>query len=453
MPTLAQKRRLDTLVGGPITAVLNLLARVLGFLLRRDHSLRQRPRRVLFIKLIGQGSIVHETNLIRAVREGYPEAVLGFVCFPEVRPLVERIDDIEEVIVLDDRSYGRLAWSVVRFVLGSWQRRPDLVIDLEVYSKFSTILSTLTCARDRAGYYVISTRFRRGLYTHLVYYNRQRHVQEAYRQLGRALHVEARVGASIPPRVDPEEHAEAVRLLREAELARRSGFQADAVPSRAGSSTYAEPKVLVVNVNAGELALERRWPAESFARVMTLFAARDELLMVMIGSPAEVEYTESVRTLVPEPERGWIVNLAGRSSYGVFLALLARADVLLTNDTGPLHLAWALGTATVSLWGPGSPDSYRPLTGDHRVLWAAPYCSPCLYFVDELPCAGDNLCMQQIGWLEVAAAVADLLGIEVELPVEERPPTSAYEPIAGYLLRSSVAEYLQAQRAGGDEGR
>jgi len=428
MPTLAQKRRIDTLIGGPITAVLNLLARVLGVVLRRDHSLGRPPRRILFIKLIGQGSVIQETNLIRAVRERYPEAELGFVCFPEVRPLVARVGDIDRVIVLDDSSYARLAWSVLRFVLGSWRRRPDLVIDLEVYSKFSTILATLTCARDRAGYYVISTRFRRGLYTHLVYYNRQRHVQEAYRQLGRALHVEARVGAPIPPRLDSEEHAEAARLLAEA--------------SRAGSPTYGERKLLVVNVNAGELALERRWPAERFARVMALFATRDDVLVVMTGSPAEVEYTESVRSLVPEAERPRIVNLAGRSSYGAFLGLLARADVLLTNDTGPLHLAWVLGTDTVSLWGPGLPDSYRPLTGNHRILWAAPYCSPCIYFVDELPCAGDNLCMQQIGWQEVAAAVADLLGIEVEVPAEDEPPTSAYEPIAGYLLRASVAEDL-----------
>lgn len=431
MPTLAQKRRIDTLIGGPITAVLNLFARLLGVLLRRDHSLRRAPRRILFIKLIGQGSVVHETNLIRAVREAYPEAELGFVCFPEVRPLVERIDDIDEVIVLDDRGYGPLAWSVLRFVVGSWRRRPDLVIDLEVYSKFSTILSTLTCARDRAGYYVISTRFRRGLYTHLVYYNRQRHVQEAYRQLGRALHVEARVGAPIAPRVDPDEHAAAARLLSEVGLGER--------------------KLLVVNVNAGELALERRWPAESFARVMALFAAREDVLVVMTGAPSEAAYTESVRVLVPEPARGRIANLAGRSSYGAFLALLARADVLLTNDTGPLHLAWALGTDTVSLWGPGLPDSYRPLTGNHRVLWAAPYCSPCIYFVDELPCAGDNLCMQQIGWREVAAAVAELLGVEVELPAEEEPPASAYAPIAGYLLRASVAEDLDGGGSGGDE--
>ncbi len=420
MSSLAQKRRLDTLIGGPITAVLNVLARLLGAILGRDHSLGAPPRRILLIKLIGQGSVVQETNLIRALRRKYPEATLCFLCFPEVKGLVERLEDIDEVIVLDDSGYARLAWSVLRFVGRSWRRRPDVVIDLEVFSKFSTILATLTCARDRAGYYLSSTRFRRGLYTHLVYYNRMRHVQEAYRQLGRALGVDSEVGQPVMPSVSDDEHAEAERLLAEAGLDER--------------------KLLLVNVNAGELMLERRWPGEQFARVMEVFAQRDDVLMVMTGSPGEREYTESVRALVPEPARERIVNAAGGTSYGGFLALLARADVVLTNDSGPMNLGWAMGASTVSLWGPGLPASYRPLTGDHRVVVATTYCSPCIYFVDELPCAGENVCMQRISVGEVVGAVAELLEMEVEAPEEAEHRASGYEAHEGYLVRVSVAE-------------
>ncbi len=418
MATLAQKRRLDSSLGGPLCAVLNVMARVLGALLRRDHSLTEPPRRILVIKLVGLGTIIHSTRLLAALKEKYPQSRLSFLCFREVVPLVERLPQVDEISVLDDSSYGRLLVSVVRFVLRVWRSRPDLVIDLEVHSKFSTILSTLTCARDRAGFYLITTRFRLHLYTHLLYYNQLRHVQEAYRQLGRALGVDPAVGELIAPRITDAER-EAVGKL----LAQRAGD---------------ERKLLVVNPNTGELCLERRWEAEKFARVMEEFAARDEVLVAMTGSPAEQEYTESVRQLVSEGLRERIVNTAGNLSFGEFLALLERADVLLTNDSGPLHLAVALGASTVSLWGPGGPDTYRPLTGTHRVIWAAPYCSPCIYQVDEPPCRGDNICMKRIGWREVATAVAELLGCALELEeVAEVASADEDEVIEGYVQRNS----------------
>ena len=401
--------------------MLNVITRLLGAILGRDHSLGTPPRRILVIKLVGLGSVVHSSLLLRALKEKYPQAPLTFLCFREALPLVERVADVDEIITLDDSSYLRLLGSVLRFVVRSWRRRPDLVVDLEVYSKFSTILSTLTCARDRAGYYVITTLFRHRLYTHLVSYNRMKHVQEAYRQLGRVLGADPAVGEPVAPRISDAERETARRLLAE--------------------WGQGDRKLLVVNVNAGELCLERRWESEKFARVIGEFAARDDVLVVMTGSPDEAEYTESVRELVPDDRREGVVNAAGRASFGEFLALLDSADVVLTNDSGPLHLAAAVGTSTVSLWGPGLPETYRPLSGEHRVIWKSLYCSPCLYWVDEPPCAGDNACMKRIGWGEVVEEVAGLLRIslgELMTAADEPEPHAETETIAGYVVRKSV---------------
>ncbi len=430
MATLTQKRRLDTTIGWPVCVILNLFARLLGAILRRDHSLTAPPRRTLVIKLIGLGSITHATLLLRALKEKWPHTRLSFLCFPEVAPLVERLPLVDEMVVLDDSSYWRLLVTVLAFVLRQWRRRPDLVIDLEVHSKFSTILATLTCARDRAGFYVDTSRFRHGLYTHLLYYQRLRHVQEAYRQLGRALGLDPDVGQPVRPNIAAAEQ-EAVRKL----VAPREGW------SR---------RLLVVNVNAGELCLERRWEPAKFARVMAEFAGREDLLIVMIGSPAEAEYTESVRQLVPGELRDRILNTAGQISFGEFLALLEQADVLLTNDTGPLHLAAALGVPTVSLWGPGLPDTYRPLHGEHRVVWKSVYCSPCLFWVSEPVCGGDNVCMKRIEWPEVAAEVADLLGItlpavpEAAAVAEGSAPQP--QPVEGYAVRQSATGRRPAEQ-------
>jgi heptosyltransferase-2 len=394
MPSFARKRRLDTSLGGPVCAVLNVFVRLLGILLHRDHTLTAPPRRVLIIKLVGLGSIIHATPLLQAVREKWPAAPLDFLCFREAEDLVRRLPGVDEVIVLDDRSYLRLLLSVLRFLGRNLRHRPDLVIDLEVHSKFSTILSTLTAARDRAGYDLITVRFRRWLYTHRVYYNRLRHVQEAYQALGQALGLNPATGQPLAPRVSDDEQAAAQRLMEE----------------------WGGRRLLVVNVNAGELCLERRWPGEAFARLMELFAACPDVQVVLTGSPGEREYVESVRALVAEGLRERVANVAGRISFGEYLALLARAEAAVTNDSGPLHLAVSVGVPTVSLWGPVLPETFRPLGGPHRVIWEPLYCSPCLHWVEEPPCGGDNRCMKRIPWQRVVREVAELMPVDAELP-------------------------------------
>lgn len=418
MARLQQQRRMDTLVGAPLCALLNVLVRVLDVLLRRDPSLKTPPRRILVIKLVGLGSIIHATHLLQALRERYPDSHLAFLCFRSTRALVERLPQVDEVLTLDDSTYGRLLITVLRWLAHVWRHPYQLVIDLEVHSKFSTILSTLTCARSRAGFYLITTRFRQGIYTHLVYENRLRHTQEAYRQLGRALGLTVKVGQPLPPRLTQQERDEANAFLE--------------------SEGADGKKLLIVNVNAGELCLERRWSPESFARVIEVFASRDDVLVVMTGAPSERDYTESVRRLIDASLRNRVANAAGLHTFGAFLALLERADAMLTNDSGPLHLATSFGTPTVSLWGPETPAAFQPLEGSYRVFCAEAYCSPCVHRVDAPPCDGNNLCLQLIEWPQVALAVAELLGVSITLP-EVAPQAPHPHPwVVGMVLRASA---------------
>lgn len=113
---------------------------------------------------------------------------------------------------------------------------------------------------------------------------------------------------------------------------------------------------------------------------------------------------------MPAGPREPVINLAGATSLGGLLALLQRAKLLVTNDSGPMHLADALGTKIVSLWGPSSPQSYGNWSPRHRMIYRNVYCSPCLLLVDKPPCQGDNQCMKGIRVREVAEAALSVLG-------------------------------------------
>jgi ADP-heptose:LPS heptosyltransferase len=194
---------------------------------------------------------------------------------------------------------------------------------------------------------------------------------------------------------------------------------------------------VALNANASDLLLERRWPPQAFARLIDeLAGASERLRFVLIGGPDEREYLEREIAARVSPEvRGRVGIAAGTLSLFETMGLLQRCAVLVTNDSGPMHFAFALGVPVVSLWGPGLPAHYGPLPGmPGRVLYAGIYCSPCLYHTEPAPCRGENLCMQLISVGEVKAAAAEILG----LPAVEVPPVSGKRilPVLGVASRA-----------------
>ncbi|MBI2301929.1 MAG: glycosyltransferase family 9 protein [Armatimonadetes bacterium] len=423
----ATKRRLDFLVGEPVCVVLNLLARLLGRLLHRDHALRSDFRCIYVVKLLGLGSVVNATPLLRALRGAYPRARLLFVGFEGLGALLDRLPLVDDRVLLRDRSLWLLAWDAVRLFVRAWRERPELVIDLEVHARASTILTTLTAARNRAGFTHSTAMFRSGLYTHLLYFNRWAHIADCYLQLGRLLGADSDDTRLEPPRLLDRDQAEVEEYL----AGRRVG-----------------EAFLAVNANVGELCEERRWPPERFSRAV------EELLelglgpLVLIGAPSETALNQRVIDGVREELREQVHQAAGALTLGGTLALLARARLLLTNDSGPLHLAAALGTPTVSLWGPGLPQTFRPRHGHHRVIFHGVYCSPCLYLVDTVPCNGDNLCMQSIAWQTVVHQVLDLLGDPRAASYSDPGGPSGSTYFAGEMARW-VARPSRTEQPGG----
>lgn len=392
---LRSKIAVDRMVGLPLASVLNLLARVLGRLMRRDHSIsRESVRTIVVSKYVGMGSILQATPLIRSLRAAFPGAKLIFVTGVSCRRLVERLEDIDRIITVDDRGLFRLARTSLRTIVQLMRARVDLYFDLEVYSAYASIIALVSLSRNRIGFYRESAQHKRGNYTHLMYFNARSPIRYIYLQLARMIGCEPvdpdRLG---PIRIDAEDRHEVAERLSAAGL---------------GDLPY-----IVVNVNASDLLIERRWPADRFVELMEGLLARRDLAVVLTGAPAELPYVSELAGRV-RGETARLVNLAGRLSLGGLFAMLEGARCVVTNDTGPMHMAWTLGAPMVALFGPGDPMHYGP-TGDRfRVLKKSIYCSPCLYEVDEPPCMGNNICMQRISAAEVLEAVESLL----------EPPTS-----------------------------
>lgn len=390
---LSTKIRIDRWLGALALKV------VLAFAARR-HSRRSppRPRCIAVIKLLGLGSIIQATPLLAALADRYPQARIVFVTKRGNEQLTERIAGIAESLSVDDTSLGRLLWSLWRLA-GKLRAEADLcTINLEAYSNLGALIAIGSGARWKAGFFKNAADFQLApTFDWLVYFNPEAPVSEVYLQLGRAL------GTRV--------FSPALARLR---TLSSDSDDVDAVLAGFGMDTRHTP-FIAVNPNASELRLERRWPAERFAQLLDrLAAAYPDTRFVMIGAADERAYVASIVDLVAAPSRSRVINLAGRLPLGGLVELLGRARLLVSNDSGPMHIAYSMGIPVVALFGPAAPGHYG-LRGpvDRQVaLYHRTYCSPCVHHFDVAPCRGDNVCLKIITTDEVVAAATWLIAGE-----------------------------------------
>jgi ADP-heptose:LPS heptosyltransferase len=389
---LGGMRWVDHWVGLPLCVLFGMLALVARRIAPRKRTVSGKRPLAVF-KFFGLGSILEATPLLRAIRRRYPDAPLVFVTFDPMEPLVRRLGLATHVRVLRTGSPLRLAVDCLRTILWMRAHGVEAVVDLEFFSRFSTLLAFLSGAHIRVGYH-LNDFWRRSLVTRPIYYNCFRHVTEVFSEAGRQLDVTL------------DDHRIS-RLEAPPEAARQARESLQAVG-------WAEGRPLLgVNVNSGELCHERRWPLERFAWVVRrLLEERPDLFVALTGSPSEKAYTSRLIEQLPAELRPRVFLAAGAWDLDTLIAALALVDCFLTNDSGPMHLAAAQGAPIVSLWGPARPAFIAPHVEGLRALYADYRCSPCVNMFTSYEgqwCGHQGWCMLEIQPQEVLDAARAML--------------------------------------------
>ena len=368
-------REIDIWVGGFIFQIVNLF-----FLFRADKKPepfpKEKVKKILVIKFFGMGSILLMSPMLKGIKALYPKAQVTLLTFKSNVEFCNLIEGIDRVLPLEEDNLFSFFRETLRYLFMMWIEKPSIVIDTEFFSNFTSLLSLISFAPVRVGYHLRQVSRGRHL-THKVLLNTHHHITYTI------YHLVATLGAKFED-IDFSE----LGLKKPDNEEVRSVYHK--LKLKEGSP------IVVINPNASNLSYLRRWPREYFASLTSkLIQEYPEYTYIFVGSNNEFEFVQQIVENVKSPD---IINSAGLFSIKEFCALLSKANLIITNDSLPVHIASAYKTNVVVFFGPETPRFYGPLNSNAISFFEDIPCSPCLIAFDnkaENHCQ-DNICLQKI---------------------------------------------------------
>lgn len=338
---------------------------------RHDASLGN----VLVLRLSALGDVLFAMPAVQALLDSGRAAHVAWLVEDRAAPLLALLPGLHEVLSFPRRR--RAAWP--GHALRLLARRDDLVLDLQ--GNLKTRLQLL-CLRPRRTVGFDASVARDGVHAA---YDRAVAPEGARHRVAQGLRLVAALGVPVPQRPSRP------RLAIPAEARQRAQALLAALPGR-GPAVVLHPGTSAF----GEL---KRWPAAQFAELGRLLAARHGARLLVTGGPGEVELVADVRRALALP-----AATPRPSGLGDLAALLEAVQLVVAADSLPLHLANALGTPVLGLYGPKDPAITGPAFDRARVLRAGVGCSPC-----TLRRCRDRICMEALPATLAAGAAAELL--------------------------------------------
>lgn len=292
------------------------------------------PKKFLIVSLSNIGDVVLTTPVMTQVAAAYPGALITVVAGPKAASLLEPSRSVNRLVIYDKRASLK---EKLRFAVSLRKDRYEAVIDLR-----NTAIPFLVSARRR------SPLFRR------------------HREVSmRARHLEVLTWTGFSPRPETQpfdffndsESASALSKVKAHGLA-QSGW---------------------ILVAAGAASSQKRWPLDRYQEVIRRFLAASPRAVLLIGDHSERSYVDPL--CGADPSR--VFNLAGQTTLRETAALIARCDLLLTNDSAAMHLGHELNRKVAAVFGPTNSEAYGRRGETFRVL--RPDAAPPVSETGELP--------------------------------------------------------------------
>jgi ADP-heptose:LPS heptosyltransferase len=271
-------------------------------------------------------------------------------------------------------------------------KRIDTVIDLELFSRVTSVLSFFSGAKAIVGFYRYHMEglYRGNFQTHRVSYNPHQHISQSFMSLVYAINADAKEKPLLKMEIKKDDIARAKVVSSPKEKSNVIKKLQEINPNITLSS-----KIVLLNPNASQLLPIRKWPLMNFMKLASDLLKSKDLFLVITGTKAEGEDAMAICNHVKNDR---CIDFTGKTSFNELIDLYNVSKVLVTNDSGPAHFASLTDIKIVVLFGPETPKIYSPLSKNCVSVYSNYACSPCVsaYNHRKTPC-NNSRCLQAIG--------------------------------------------------------
>jgi ADP-heptose:LPS heptosyltransferase len=389
-------RAIDHWVGVPLCAMVSPLIALTDAIKNIFSRGPETPKKLLFIELSEMGSAILVDPAMRNAKARGAE--LFFLIFKSNRASLTLLNTVkpENIFTIDSSSLGGLIKDTLRFLMLARKHRIDTVIDLELFSRFTALLTGMCGARRRVGYHIFHGEglWRGFMLTRKVHYNPHIHITKNFLSL---IHAAFAQKIEVPfSKIEiPDSEVRLEQAIIDPSALEKVRLRIEKLAKEANIHyTPGKERLILINPNASDLLPQRRWAQQRFSElIQATHQQYPNDLILITGSPAEFDYVEKVRAVANVKNA---LNFAGQVSFAELPPLYTLSDVMVTNDSGPGHFSAVTPLRTVVLFGPETPALYGSV-GNSIAITAILACSPCVSAANhrKTPCH-DNVCMQAI---------------------------------------------------------
>ncbi|MDP3789296.1 MAG: lipopolysaccharide heptosyltransferase II [Candidatus Omnitrophota bacterium] len=313
-----------------------------------------KPKRILLIRTDRIGDVVLSTPAIKAVRDTYPDAYIAFMVRPYARDIVEGNPYLDEVIIYDKDGAHNSFFATLLFGLSLRKKRFDTAVILHPTNR-SHIIAFLAGIASRIG-------FNRKMPFLLTKRVDDKKLLGEKHELDYTLDILRNIG---------------VRAKDRSLFVPVTGSAKNAVDAKLKAAGYNGSSPLLA-IHPGASCPSKKWPAVRFASLADMLKERYGFQIALVAGPDDAaEAAELKKNL-----KSSIIDLSGRTSVGELAAIFKKCRLFISNDSGPVHIASAVGTPCVVIFGrkqPGlSPKRWAPTGKNDIVLHRDPGCDVCL---------------------------------------------------------------------------
>ena len=345
---------------------------------------------IVFIGIAEIGALVVSYPAIQEARKKHPKSRICFITAPAGKQTLKLMGFDENDILLIRISSIRSIFGDIAKIRNTFKKESVSAVVLEPFTRFSTLVAAWVGASKRIGCYrfLAEGSYIGKLLSHRLIYNPHLHASQTYLALVKLLDVPESPEPQLKEVVTPQIKNRLKIGIPENEQYTLKNRLKTEIPE------INLKKIVLLNANTSDIVPLRKWPLDNFIELGKWLLENYEVTIVLTGSLEEHSASENLAREI-DPER--VINFAGKTTFKELITLYSLGDLLVTNDSGPVHFASTTNIPIIALFGPETPKIFGPMSPAAKVISVGLACSPCIsVFNQKKSSCNDNQCMKQI---------------------------------------------------------